>query len=468
MTHERSKPGQISSAQKLHGTGAIFLMLAIMMASATACGSRGSTTVASDSDWATYGLDHSNSVNNRAEITLSANNVGDLVEVWRAETGGVTGTPAVVEDAVYFADWRGFVNVVNADNGSVVWEGKPSQAPISSSVAVADEVVVTGDLEGELHGLDRDDGAVLWSKQLNPQGASLYASPVVIDDVIVVGMTDIELRVEDPDFRAGIVAVDLEDGSEMWRLYTDPGDVPERWVSIWSSAAYDPALGLVYLGTGNTNGPAGVERADTDLPLANGVLAIDLDSGEIAWFFKLIDQDQRRDFDVGGSPNLFTIGDRDVLGVGGKSGDYVVLDRATGDLVWKTNLTTGSAGGGVMSTAAVGDGAIYVASNEKGTDGTIFALDAEDGSILWQRQVGEPIYGGSMALANGVLYRGTFGGTALAFDATDGTVLWTDDLNAPLAGGFSIVDGTLYIGYGSGNPGNLSAPAGGVVAYQLP
>lgn len=91
MTQERWKPGQVSSAPKLHGTGVMFLMLvAVMMASAAACGGRGRTTVASGSDWATYGLDYSNSVNNRAEITLSANNVGDLVEVWRAETGGVT------------------------------------------------------------------------------------------------------------------------------------------------------------------------------------------------------------------------------------------------------------------------------------------------------------------------------------------------------------------------------------------
>lgn len=74
MTHERSKPGQVTRAPKLHGTGVMFLMLiVVMIASAPACGSRGSTTVASDSDWATYGLDHSNSVDNRAEITLSAN-----------------------------------------------------------------------------------------------------------------------------------------------------------------------------------------------------------------------------------------------------------------------------------------------------------------------------------------------------------------------------------------------------------
>jgi polyvinyl alcohol dehydrogenase (cytochrome) len=327
---------------------------------------------------------------------------------------------------------------------------------------------VAGDLDGELHALDRDDGSRLWSNQLNPQGASLFASPVVIDDMVVIGMTDSEIRVQDPDFRTSIVAVDLEDGSEIWRLHTDPGDVPERWVTIWSSAAYDPDLGLIYLGTGNTNqASGGDEDCDCDLPLADGVLAIDQATGEIAWFFKLIEEDRARDLDVGASPNLFTIDDRDVVGVGGKSGDYVVLDRTTGDLVWKTNLTKGGNVGGVMSTAAVGDDDIYVASNNRG-NGTVFALDAEDGSISWQHEVGELILGGSMALANDVLYRGTFGGTALALDMTDGTVLWSNDVNTALAGGFAIVDSTLYIGYGAPAAGTLNASEGGVIAYRLP
>jgi polyvinyl alcohol dehydrogenase (cytochrome) len=433
------------------------------------CSLDGPETANQTGDWARYGLDYSNSVHNRSETVLSADNVGDLTEAWRAETGGVTGTPAVVGDTVYFADWEGFVYAVDADDGSVVWGEKPSQAPFSSSVAVTNDVVMAGDLNGELHALDRGDGSLLWSTQLNPQGASLFASPVVIDEMVVIGMTDIEIRKEDPDFRASIVAVDLEDGSEIWRLYTDPGNVPQRWVTIWSSAAYDPDLGLIYLGTGNTNqGSGGDEDCDCDLPLADGVLAIDSTTGEIAWFYKLIEEDGARDLDVGGSPNLFTIDGKDVVGVGGKSGDYLVLDRATGELIWQTNLTTGGKGGGVMSTAAVGDSQIYVASNNVGTDGTIFALDAEDGSILWRNALGEPIYGGSMALANGVLYRGTFGGTALALDATNGTVLWTENVNAPLAGGFSIANGTLYTGYGTGTPGNLNAPEGGVIAYRLP
>ncbi|MCZ6529423.1 MAG: PQQ-binding-like beta-propeller repeat protein [Chloroflexi bacterium] len=414
-------------------------------------------------------------MHNRTESILSSDNVDQLKEAWRIETGGVTSTPVIVDGVVYFGDWLGFVRAVGADDGTVMWEEQVSQVPISASVAVTDEVVVAGDLAGVLHALGRDTGEQLWSTQVNPLGASLFASPVIIDDSVVLGMTDTELGPDDPEFRASVVAVDIEDGAERWRLHTDPDDGSGTWVSIWSSVAYDPERGLVFVGTGNTNGPAGVEWAETDLPLADGVLAIDHDTGEMAWFFKLIEADQQRDLDVGASPNLFTIGDRDVVGVGGKSGDYVVLDRDTGELVWKTHLTQGSAIGGVMSTAAIGDGVIYVASNASATrDGTIFALEASDGSILWQRRFDPAIVGGSMALANGVLYRGIWNfpdpkGTVVALDADDGTVLWTDTLDRPLGGGFSISAGTLYVGYGSGTGGRYRGSIeGGLIAYTLP
>jgi hypothetical protein len=87
-------------------------------------------------------------------------------------------------------------------------------------------------------------------------------------------------------------------------------------------------------------------------------------------------------------------------------------------------------------------------STEPGDD----HLDAGSGSILWQQQFGPPIVG-SMALANDVLYRGTFplssaGGTVMALDSADGTVLWTDEVDGALGGGFSIADSTLFVGYG--------------------
>src|SRR5262249_28002306 len=134
------------------------------------------------------------------------------------------------------------------------------------------------------------------------------------------------------------------------------------------------------------------------------------------------------DADVGGSPNLFRIGDRDVVGAGQKNGFYHVLDRDTGDLVWETSLTNGSPLGGVMVTAAEQDGVVYINSNKwvafgifSGTQSPLdtsatFALDARDGTVLWQTPMPAPMFG-AMAVANGVVYQGTIDGTVHALSA---------------------------------------------------
>jgi glucose dehydrogenase len=90
-------------------------LLAVTGLLAAACAGGGS-----ESDWPSYGRDYSNSVHNRAETGLSPDNVGDLAESWRVETGTVTGTPAVVGGVVYFGDWDGSVYSIDADDGSVI------------------------------------------------------------------------------------------------------------------------------------------------------------------------------------------------------------------------------------------------------------------------------------------------------------------------------------------------------------
>lgn len=439
------------------------------------------TEASSDPGWPAYGFDHDNSVHNRAEVGISPENVADLKEAWRFEAGGVTGTPVVADGIAYFADWHGNVHAVDSRDGTSVWESNLTTVPISASVAVTEQLVIAGDLEGVLHAVDRGTGQLVWSAPFQPYEAGLFASPVIIEDAIVISSTSPVLGPVAPDFRASVAAFDSETGAELWRLNTDPDeDESGDWVAVWSSPAYDPERGLIYIGTGNTNralrGSSGVNdqagRSPDDLPWSDGVLAIDQSSGEVEWFYQLIEADKRRDFDVGASPNLFTIGDRDVVGVGGKSGDYVALDRDTGEPVWEVHLSEGSDIGGVMSTAAVGDESIYVASNGGGpSNAAIFALDSENGTQIWRQAFDDAIIGGSLALANGIIYRGIWdlrksAGTVVALDASDGTILWSHPLQAPLAGGFSVADGTLYVGYGSGVPPTMTNVDGGVIAFR--
>jgi Bacterial Ig domain/Secretion system C-terminal sorting domain/PQQ-like domain len=92
--------------------------------------------------------------------------------------------------------------------------------------------------------------------------------------------------------------------------------------------------------------------------------------------------------------------------------------------------------------------------------GTIYALDSETGGILWQNEVADHEFDGSLALAsNGILYAvenrnnssiGDYNAMVYAILTIDGSVLWKYQLNSPAAywGPQSPAigpDGTLYV-----------------------
>ena len=130
-------------------------------------------------------------------------------------------------------------------------------------------------------------------------------------------------------------------------------------------------------------------------------------------------------------------------------------------------LTSGGDPGGVMNTAAVSNGVVYVAANPSDSPGSItFALDGSDGSTLWEQPIPNAAFG-SLTVANGIVYQGTVSWTIYALDAGDGIVLWSDELPNDFGDVISVAGGMLFVGYGL-NYGWLPSPTGGIVAYSLP
>jgi polyvinyl alcohol dehydrogenase (cytochrome) len=241
--------------------------------------------------------------------------------------------------------------------------------------------------------------------------------------------------------------------------------------------AIDEERGMAYVGTGQAyQPPAG--------PLSDALIALRLEDGEIEWSTQFTENDvftsmnpRGPDYDVGAAPNLFAIGDRDVVGVGDKAGKYHVLDREDGEVVWSVPLTPGSNNGGVMASAAYHDGVIYVASND-GTSGriagpaagpaeqTTFALDAEDGDVLWETTLAPATFG-AVSYANGVVYVPTIDGALHALDAENGDVLFEQTKGTSAAGGPTVANGMLFVAQGWAwiPSGNIE---GSMTAYALP
>ena len=356
--------------------------------------------------------------------------------------------------------------------------------------------------------VDRQTGNLRWITQVDTHPAAIITgSPVVFDSVVYIGVSSSEESLAlDPaypccSFRGSVVALDEKTGAMLWKTFDMPdnGGQPGGYSggAIWQPPAIDPKRGTLFAGTGNNyTTPADVEACQKATPTANCVaaddffdtaLALDLKSGQIKWAKTLQGVDtftatcgfgaarppsgnpncpvpnSSPDFDFGGAgPNL--VGN--IVGFGQKSGIYWALNPDNGNIVWATLVGPGSSLGGIEWGTATDGQRIYVAianrfnvpytlvpSGQQITWGSWSALDVANGKILWQ--TADPTAGtidtGSVSVANGVMYAGSYSGQMYALDTMSGRILWNFASGGSVIDGPSIVDGTLYWGSGYRN-----------------
>ena len=431
-------------------------------------------------DWPSYGRDHDNSRTNPEERILGRSNVSTLEPRWSFSESAVTSTPAVYKGAVYFGDWNSVLHAVDAKTGDSIWATpvQPAAPPnqINDTPCVTEDAVYIGAHTALLSAVGRVSGEILWQTTIDAQTSlMLWSSPVVIDDLLLIGVGSYQVFLpQTPPFRGSVVGVDVKTGAQKWKLFLTEGS----GVSVWSSAAVDRVRKLAFIGTGQEYAQG------VGSPHSDALVAIRYETGELVWAQQFTMGDRYQvgtangpDLDVGASPNLFEVGGRAMVGVGDKGGRYFALDRDTGSVVWSTLLTPGGSNGGVMASAAYADGVIYVASNNGNTGGaagvgggpgeaTIFALNAADGAIRWRVTVNPGTFGG-LAVANGVLFVPTLVGEARAYDTDNGNLLWAGKAGLSMGGGLSVAGAMVFAGHGwSWIPS--ATVAGGLVAFALP
>jgi polyvinyl alcohol dehydrogenase (cytochrome) len=502
--------------RKTQLTNVAFLIGALMMARAT-----NAETTASDpksGQWRVAGQDLSNSRNQPAEHLIDAGNVKALSPQWTFTTGAdVSATPTVDGNAVYFPDWAGNLFAVEKKSGRLIWSHKIAEYNgVAGSVsrvspALDGDQVIIGDIlsSNQVHNganvisVHRTTGKLQWITQVDPHPAAVITgSPVVFKGVVYVGISSIEETLATHPgypcctFRGSMVALDEKSGEVLWQTFDMPenGGVPGGYSggAIWEPPAIDPKRGSLFIGTGNNyTAPADVEACQNADPSANcaaaddffdAALALDLKTGAIKWSRRLQGFDVwtiacllptgpkancpvpgSPDFDFGGSgPNL--VGN--IVGIGQKSGIYWALDPDDGRIVWTAAVGPGGSLGGIEWGTATDGERIYVAIGNNGhlpytlvpsgqtiTWGSWTALDVKTGNILWQ--TADPTAGtidtGAVSVANGVLYAGSYAGQMYALDAKTGRILWSFPSGGSVIDAPSILDGSVYWGSGYRN-----------------
>jgi polyvinyl alcohol dehydrogenase (cytochrome) len=424
-------------------------------------------------DWTVYGHDLANTRLNDAERVVTAESVAKLRKRWSIDgLVGVVGTPAVADGVAYFADWNGTVHAVSADTGEAQWTTELGGMFVAAPAVTADTVYVA--VGNALYALDRRDGTIEWRVETdrNPY-AQISASPVVVAGLVIQGTAGFEniVRQERYTFRGSVAAYDAQTGERRWKFFTSQNTANDGpGAGVWSTPAVDERRGLLYVGTGQSLAPK-------TGPLADSLLAIDVRTGALRWSEQFTYPDvfsaghpEGKDADVGASPNLWTSNGRDLVGAGDKGGTFHALDRATGEVVWETRLTPGSAFGGEIGSAAFVDGTLVATSNvgdpatNAPTETTkVFGLDPATGRIKWTTEMPGKVFAPVSAVP-GVAFVGTDRGALVALDPADGRRRWSYTAPAKTASGPSIVDGRVLWGYGFvlfGAPG-----PGGVISFS--
>ncbi|WP_437323419.1 outer membrane protein assembly factor BamB family protein [Sorangium sp. So ce381] len=481
--------------------------------------------------WTVYGYDLANTHYARDEHDIGPSNVASLAVKWAFTTTGIVpATPAVDHGAVYFPDGGGKLYKLDARTGHPIWTRTIASltgtagAVSRTTPALHGHTLFLSTLAGaHMIAVDTRTGALLWKRQLDTHPAAILTqSPVVHGGRVYVGVSSREeLFAADNaypccSFRGSVVALDAGTGAVLWKRYTVPAGYTGG--AVWGGA---PALDLkrrtLYVTTGNNytvppSVSACVEAAGDDTVAAeaclapddyiDAVLALDLRTGALKWARRLQGFDAWTgacyfggnwcpdpagpDYDFGTGATLFTAGEgaerRDLVGAGQKSGIFWALDRDDGSVVWSTLVGPGGELGGIMWGVAVDESRIYVPIGNNGQVeytlqpsgevinwGSWSALDAATGDILWQTP--DPTPGaqtrGPLTVANGVVYGGSMSGDFHALDAETGDVLWSHPADGSVNAGPAVTRGMVFWGSGYESFG-IGTPGNTLFAFDLP
>ena len=163
--------------------------------------------------------------------------------------------------------------------------------PVNRGFAMLGDRLYMGTLDAHLVALDRKTGAVIWDVAVGDlkKANAITAAPLVVKNKVIIGVAG-----GDFSSRGYIDAYDAQTGARVWRFNTIPGPGEpgsESWPNaevaargggaVWVTGSYDPALNLVYYGTGNPNPDYyGDDRAGDNLYTCS-LVALDADTGKL-------------------------------------------------------------------------------------------------------------------------------------------------------------------------------------------
>jgi alcohol dehydrogenase (cytochrome c) len=441
---------------------------------------------------------------------INTDNVSNLRPAWIFQTEIVDTmetTPIVVDGVMYVTTAFNQVYALDAETGEQIWHHKHDMGPITTyccgpnnrGVAVAGDLVFMGTLDAQLVALDSKTGKQVWATQIADAelGYSETMAPTVVN-----------------------MHRDIEAEKAAYAANGDPFETLGG--GVWQNPAVDLETNRVYFVVGNPSPDLDGAARPGDNLYTDSLVAVDLNTGEYICHFQYIAHDVW-DLDAVSPPIITTVQDatgNDVKGIlhGGKTGHVYVNNADDCSMIryseamvpqedmWTLPTAEGArmlpgANGGVewspmaidptlhysyainlhqpmtytVSSSAYPEGKLWLGGSfdviaEEEQWGNVTAVDYNTGKIAWKVRTEQPMIGGVLATAGGLVFTGEGNGLFKAYDSASGSELWRFQagagVNAPPSS--YTVGGKQYIVVAAGGNAQLNYKRGNnIIAFAL-
>jgi len=438
------------------------------------------------SSWTSWGYDAFNT-RNQTNTNIDASNVKELKLKWSFGIGAeeVRAQPIVIGGLVLISG-SDVLYALDKKTGCVYWEFQ-SKARLRNAPAfdvLTKDALYAVDTDFIVYKINVLDGGLIWETIIPKDKESNIASGslIQIDKLLFVPISTYETALainpkhECCKSSGGMAALDTINGKILWNhrildeakfikkgLLTRTKKYAPAGAAVWNAPGVDVEDGRVFFGTGQSTQSPASEFSDA-------IITLDISSGKKLWSTQTLSGDAHNvgceipvvrsmtcpeengpDFDFGASViQSASIKGNKILFAGQKSGWVFRLNPQNGKIDWRKRVGRGGTLGGIHFGMATDNEKLYVPISDRqvgreydmGPQPGLYALDFEEGKILWSYQLddicqdrkalhGEGYctvgFSAPISVANNVLFAGSLDGRFSAHSTATGKKLWEFD-----------------------------------------
>lgn len=390
---------------------------------------------------ANWGLgSHNRRYVSAADAGVNRDNVGSLQLMWSLAFPRVTdmrSQPAIIGATLYFGDKAGKLYAIDRTTGCIRSHTKVFGG-VRSAITVATlldgkQLLVFADSLATVFAVDPESLDIVWQRSARLFDTSVITGSISYhNDRLFVPVSSFEVAVSGSPSHicckshGGVIALDANNGEQLWQWHAAEDATLQgknsagqdqygpSGASVWTTPAIDARRNRLYIGTGENLSHPATNTSDA-------IIALNMDTGEIAWRFQAIADDVWNtaclnggancpdnpggDFDFGASVIIADLPDgSEILLAGQKSGDVFALNPDPSETpvkpVWHRRVSNAAVGpdlastttnGGVHWGMALSGQRLIVATADPERDRPgyipqpgLHALNLADGGTLWQ------------------------------------------------------------------------------------